>query len=63
MEKRAASVRPRVVGMPTHVTHTPVYVLDLDEALAFYTERLGLEVRFDVPAPPRQTACRSRRGT
>lgn len=35
--------------MPASVTHTPVYVLDLEAALAFYTERLGLEVRTDVP--------------
>lgn len=38
--------------MPTMITHTPVFVLDLDEALTFYTERLGFEVRVDVPAGP-----------
>ncbi len=36
--------------MPLSVTHTPVYCLDLDEALAFYTDRLGFEVRVDAPA-------------
>ena len=35
--------------MPS-ITHTPVYVIDLDEALRFYTERLGFEVRVDAPA-------------
>jgi catechol 2,3-dioxygenase-like lactoylglutathione lyase family enzyme len=31
-----------------HVTHVNVWVHDLDEALAFYTEKLGFEVREDV---------------
>jgi catechol 2,3-dioxygenase-like lactoylglutathione lyase family enzyme len=30
------------------LTHTQVWVLDQDEALDFYTEKLGLEVREDV---------------
>ncbi len=38
--------------MPTMITHTPVFVIDLDEALTFYTERLGFEVRVDAPAGP-----------
>lgn len=38
--------------MPTAITHTPVYVLDLDEALAFYTEHFGFEIRVDAPAGP-----------
>ena len=38
--------------MATTITHTPVYVLDLDEALAFYTGHLGFEVRVDAPAGP-----------
>jgi catechol 2,3-dioxygenase-like lactoylglutathione lyase family enzyme len=37
--------------MPS-ITHTPIYVIDLEEALAFYTERLGFEVRHDVQAGP-----------
>jgi len=38
--------------MPLTITHTPVYCLDLDQALAFYTECLGFEVRQDVPVGP-----------
>jgi len=38
--------------MTLSITHTPVYCLDLDESLAFYTERLGFEVREDVPTGP-----------
>lgn len=34
--------------MFTNVTHSGVYVLDQDEALAFYVDKLGLEVRADV---------------
>jgi catechol 2,3-dioxygenase-like lactoylglutathione lyase family enzyme len=30
------------------ISHTQVWVLDQDEALAFYTEKLGLEVRTDA---------------
>ena len=38
--------------MPTSITHTPIYVTDLDAALAFYTERLGFELRQDVEFGP-----------
>ena len=38
--------------MALSITHTPVYCTDLDEALAFYTQRLGFEVRDDVPMGP-----------
>ena len=38
--------------MTLSITHTPVYCTDLDEALAFYTTRLGFEVRQDVPMGP-----------
>src|SRR2546429_3008925 len=38
--------------MTLSITHTPVYCADLDEALAFYTQRLGFEVRDDVPMGP-----------
>jgi catechol 2,3-dioxygenase-like lactoylglutathione lyase family enzyme len=38
--------------MTLSITHTPVYCTDLDEALAFYTQRLGFEVRDDVPMGP-----------
>ncbi|MEL6672055.1 MAG: VOC family protein [Bacteroidota bacterium] len=33
--------------MITKMTHTNVYVLDLDKALDFYTQVLGFEVRID----------------
>jgi catechol 2,3-dioxygenase-like lactoylglutathione lyase family enzyme len=32
----------------TALSHTPIWVLDQDEALAFYTEKLGLEVNTDA---------------
>jgi catechol 2,3-dioxygenase-like lactoylglutathione lyase family enzyme len=35
--------------MALSITHTPVYCTDLDEALAFYTQRLGFEVHDDIP--------------
>jgi len=38
--------------MTLSITHTPVYCLDLDKSLAFYTDRLGFEVRNDVPMGP-----------
>jgi catechol 2,3-dioxygenase-like lactoylglutathione lyase family enzyme len=38
--------------MPLTITHTPVYALDLDAMLAFYTEHLGFEVRTDAAATP-----------
>ena len=38
--------------MALSITHTPVYCTDLDEALAFYTQRLGFEVHDDVPMGP-----------
>jgi catechol 2,3-dioxygenase-like lactoylglutathione lyase family enzyme len=34
--------------MLSHITHTGVWVHDIDEALAFYTEKLGFEVRYDM---------------
>jgi catechol 2,3-dioxygenase-like lactoylglutathione lyase family enzyme len=38
--------------MTLSITHTPVFCLDLDESLAFYTDRLGFEVRDDVVMGP-----------
>jgi catechol 2,3-dioxygenase-like lactoylglutathione lyase family enzyme len=32
----------------TDLTHTTIWVLDQDEALAFYTEKLGFEVNTDA---------------
>ena len=37
--------------MLTQLTHVQVWVHDQDEALAFYTEKLGMEVREDVTLP------------
>ena len=34
--------------MIQNVSHTPVYVLDQERAKAFYTEKLGFEVRVDT---------------
>jgi len=34
--------------MITHMSHTNVFVLDQESAKAFYTEKLGLELRFDI---------------
>jgi catechol 2,3-dioxygenase-like lactoylglutathione lyase family enzyme len=34
--------------MITNLSHATVYVLDQDEAKAFYTDKLGFEVRDDV---------------
>ena len=33
------------------LTHVNVWVHDQDEALAFYTEKLGMELRDDVTLP------------
>ena len=38
--------------MALSITHTPVYCTDLDESLAFYTQRLGFEVHDDVTMGP-----------
>jgi catechol 2,3-dioxygenase-like lactoylglutathione lyase family enzyme len=35
--------------MITRMSHTSVFVLDQDSAKAFYTEKLGFEVRYDLP--------------
>jgi catechol 2,3-dioxygenase-like lactoylglutathione lyase family enzyme len=37
--------------MLTQLTHAQVWVHDQDEALAFYTEKLGMELREDVTVP------------
>jgi catechol 2,3-dioxygenase-like lactoylglutathione lyase family enzyme len=34
--------------MITRLSHTTVFVLDQDSAKAFYTEKLGFEVRYDI---------------
>src|SRR3954454_5962331 len=35
----------------TKIAHTQLWVHDQDEALAFYTQKLGFEVRADVTLP------------
>ncbi|HYT52626.1 MAG TPA: VOC family protein [Gaiellaceae bacterium] len=37
--------------MLKHLTNVQVWVHDQDEALAFYTEKLGMELREDVTVP------------
>jgi catechol 2,3-dioxygenase-like lactoylglutathione lyase family enzyme len=37
--------------MLKQITHVNVWVHDQDEALAFYTEKLGMELRGDVTVP------------
>ena len=37
--------------MPMQLTHVNQWVHDQDEALAFYTEKLGMELRDDVTVP------------
>jgi catechol 2,3-dioxygenase-like lactoylglutathione lyase family enzyme len=37
--------------MLNQLTHVQVWVHDQDEALAFYTEKLGMELREDVTVP------------
>ena len=49
MEKRARRPAPRLGGMTIKLSHAFVWCLDQDEALRFYTDVLGLEVRTDAP--------------
>lgn len=37
--------------MLKQLTHTQIWVHDQDEALAFYTQKVGMEVRADVTLP------------
>ena len=37
--------------MLTHITHTSVWVHDLDEALDFYSTKLGFDIRYDLREP------------
>src|SRR4029079_17955923 len=46
-----ARTRDRRTEMLTGLTYTQVWVHDQDEALKFYTEKLGMEVREDVTMP------------
>src|SRR3954466_2373761 len=48
MEKRARPAGPRLAGMTIKLSHAFVWCLDQDEALRFYTDTLGLELRTDA---------------
>ena len=50
------------------MSHTTVFVLDQESAKAFYTEKFGFEVRFDITMGDRQhgrviSVCSSERRT
>jgi catechol 2,3-dioxygenase-like lactoylglutathione lyase family enzyme len=47
----AAEPDSKEIDMLTQLTHVQVWVHDQDEALAFYTEKLGMELREDVTVP------------
>lgn len=49
MEKRSAPAGPRLAAMTTTLSHAFVWCLDQDEALRFYTDILGFELRTDAP--------------
>src|SRR5204862_4081679 len=49
MEKREAPSEPRLGAMTITLSHAFVWCLDQDEALRFYTDALGFEVRTDAP--------------
>ena len=48
MEKPGAASGASVRPMITRLSHTTIWVLDQDEALAFYRDTLGFEVRTDA---------------
>jgi catechol 2,3-dioxygenase-like lactoylglutathione lyase family enzyme len=49
--------------MLTQLTHAQVWVTDQDEALEFYTEKLGMELREDVTVPEWATSAGSASGS
>jgi predicted enzyme related to lactoylglutathione lyase len=51
LEKTAPGVLPTVLAMNQHLSHIGLWVHDHDAAIAFYTEKLGFEVREDVSLP------------
>jgi catechol 2,3-dioxygenase-like lactoylglutathione lyase family enzyme len=51
MEKTGAPAASSVRSMLNRISHTGVWVTDQDEALAFYRDVLGFEVRTDVTVP------------
>jgi catechol 2,3-dioxygenase-like lactoylglutathione lyase family enzyme len=52
LEKRIATARRSVPPMLTSLSHTFIYVLDHDEALGFYVDKLGLEIGADADLGP-----------
>jgi catechol 2,3-dioxygenase-like lactoylglutathione lyase family enzyme len=50
MEKTAGPARRSVLPM-MRIANAQVWVHDQDEALAFYTDKLGMEIRSDVTLP------------
>ena len=48
MEKTGAAGRVSVRRMLNRISHIGIWVTDQDEALAFYRDKLGFEVRSDV---------------
>jgi catechol 2,3-dioxygenase-like lactoylglutathione lyase family enzyme len=51
MEKTGPRRAVSVASMLNQISHTGVWVTDQDEALAFYRDVLGFEVRTDVTIP------------
>src|SRR4051795_6759508 len=51
MEKTGAPAVSSFRPMLNRISHTGVWVTDQDEALAFYRDVLGFEVRMDVTIP------------
>ena len=51
MEKTGAARRVSVGRMINRISHIGIWVTDQDEALAFYRDKLGFEVRSDVTVP------------
>lgn len=48
MDKRRPPRDRRVAAIYTAITQSQIYVLDQDEALSFYVDKLGLEVHTDT---------------
>jgi catechol 2,3-dioxygenase-like lactoylglutathione lyase family enzyme len=52
LEKRIATALRSVLSMLTSLSHTFIYVLDHDEAIDFYVNKLGLEIATDADLGP-----------
>src|SRR3954466_6553576 len=51
MEKTAVAARDSFGRMLNRISHIGIWVTDQDEALAFYRDKLGFEVRTDATVP------------